>query len=201
MRRMSEDQFDVYEQYRNPPYNYQNLGGWLLYWVVIEIISFFITLTTRFNLIKLPQQAIPPELALVLQISSVVSLLVAAGFWVFVILIIKRNSNFLNYYIYLSLFNFVCALGTAIALYVIIHATSISYRTSTYVTRPVYIAIGFFIWTTYFRKSIRVRVYIGSDAYLRKSIFFKRVKDPLPLVPELKEAPREGDGPWRWRDT
>ena len=40
--------------------------------------------------------------------------------------------------------------------------------------------IGFAIWTTYFRKSVRVRTYFGSDQYLRRSIFFKNAQAPAP---------------------
>ena len=40
--------------------------------------------------------------------------------------------------------------------------------------------LGFLIWTTYFRKSVRVRTYMGSDAYLKYSIFFKNATAPEP---------------------
>ena len=36
------------------------------------------------------------------------------------------------------------------------------------------------IWMVYFLKSVRVRTYFTSDEYLRRSIFFKWVKSPIP---------------------
>lgn len=41
-------------------------------------------------------------------------------------------------------------------------------------------AIVFAIWLTYFRKSVRVRTYFGSDEYLKRSIFLKNCTAPEP---------------------
>ncbi|MDR2355430.1 MAG: DUF2569 family protein [Clostridiales Family XIII bacterium] len=46
--------------------------------------------------------------------------------------------------------------------------------------------ISFLIWSTYFRKSVRVRTYFGSDEYLKQSIFFKNACAPPPA-----DAPSE----------
>ena len=40
--------------------------------------------------------------------------------------------------------------------------------------------LSFLIWTAYFRKSVRVRTYMGSDAYLKCSVFFKNSTAPPP---------------------
>ncbi|MCL2194894.1 MAG: zinc ribbon domain-containing protein [Oscillospiraceae bacterium] len=39
-------------------------------------------------------------------------------------------------------------------------------------------------WLLYFVRSVRVRTYMGSDEYIRQSIFLKRVKPPQPAVPD-----------------
>ena len=49
-----------------------------------------------------------------------------------------------------------------------------------YVSGLIGMGIGFFVFTTYFRKSVRVRTYFGSDAYLKRSIFFKNCVPPDP---------------------
>lgn len=44
--------------------------------------------------------------------------------------------------------------------------------------------VGFVIYTAYVRKSVRVRTYMGSDEYLRLSIFSKNTTAPSPAVPD-----------------
>jgi len=39
--------------------------------------------------------------------------------------------------------------------------------------------IGFFLWTLYYCKSIRVRTYMGSDEYMDKAIFAYKDQPPL----------------------
>ena len=41
--------------------------------------------------------------------------------------------------------------------------------------------VSFLIWTTYFRKSVRVHTYMGSDDYLRNSLFFKGAAAPATI--------------------
>lgn len=40
--------------------------------------------------------------------------------------------------------------------------------------------IGMLVWTIYFARSVRVRTYMGSDDYLRKSLFNKNTASPIP---------------------
>jgi len=46
----------------------------------------------------------------------------------------------------------------------------------------------FFIWNLYFTKSVRVRIYMGSDAYLRTSIFNKKTPAPAPERPKSEKT-------------
>lgn len=48
------------------------------------------------------------------------------------------------------------------------------------VSYTVTLVITFIVWNLYFTKSVRVRTYMGSDAYLRKSLFNKRTMSPIP---------------------
>jgi len=43
------------------------------------------------------------------------------------------------------------------------------------------------LWTLYYVRSVRVRTYMGSDAYLRLAFFTKKVKGPIPAVPDGSE--------------
>ncbi|MBE6818736.1 MAG: zinc ribbon domain-containing protein [Ruminococcaceae bacterium] len=46
----------------------------------------------------------------------------------------------------------------------------------------------FFIWNLYFTKSVRVRIYMGSDAYLRTSILNKKTPAPAPERPKSEKT-------------
>jgi hypothetical protein len=43
---------------------------------------------------------------------------------------------------------------------------------------------GIALWTLYYLRSVRVRTYMGTDAYIKQSIFFKQVTPPTPAVPD-----------------
>jgi len=40
------------------------------------------------------------------------------------------------------------------------------------------------LWFLYYTRSVRVRTYMGTDEYVKRSIFFKRVTPPNPAVPD-----------------
>ncbi|MCL2531234.1 MAG: zinc-ribbon domain-containing protein [Oscillospiraceae bacterium] len=42
----------------------------------------------------------------------------------------------------------------------------------------------FFIQRHYFTRSVRVRTYMGNDAYLKQSVFARHVTPPIPAVPD-----------------
>lgn len=46
----------------------------------------------------------------------------------------------------------------------------------------IIITIGFIIWNVYFTRSVRVCVYMGSDRYLRESIFNKYTSPPIDVT-------------------
>ena len=54
----------------------------------------------------------------------------------------------------------------------------------------ILVAIAVFCaWTAYFRKSVRVRTYFGSDEYLRRSVFSKNAQSPVPADMQPYVAP------------
>jgi len=144
---------------------YHKLGGWLLFLVVANTTGILWNFYYLINWFKFTATA--SNISAVAWFSMADLLLTVALVVVFIVLIIIRNSHFLLFYELTSLINLVMNI-----ILVLLNPASLSL----YIIQPV---IAFFIWTTYFRKSCRVYVYMGGDAYLRKSIFFKRAaKDP-----------------------
>lgn len=81
----------------------------------------------------------------------------------------KRDSAFLNWW--QKLFIALVALCIITGFF-----TGIKSMISTVIT----LIITFILWNTYFTKSVRVRVYMGSDEYLRNSLFNKNTPSPIP---------------------
>ena len=53
---------------------------------------------------------------------------------------------------------------------------------------------SFFLMMLYYTRSVRVRTYMGSDEYLRRAFFMKKVKGPQHAVPNaVPENPPEGE--------
>jgi hypothetical protein len=85
-----------------------------------------------------------------------------------------RDPRFLRFYEIVIIFN----------ISVAVLAILLTGFSAEYVRDVLSAVIGFIIWTAYFRKSVRVRTYMGSDMYLRMSIFSKNAQAPQPAVPD-----------------
>jgi uncharacterized protein YxjI/ribosomal protein L40E len=171
------------EEYQKYPHPYHNLGGWLglvaysqlamVVFLVILIIGLFVTL---FTIIEYLGAGLGVWLV-------IVSLVALAGFALcafvsikFFLMIYNKNPRFLRFFELLNI------IGVSIFLAMILLTGFSGYllETAESIGSIISIAIDFFIWTTYFRKSVRVRTYFGSDEYLRRSIFFKNAVAPPP---------------------
>lgn len=181
--------FDVYKQYRH---KYGRLGGWLLFIVISNIISVANSLINTCSLYSqynsavqygLPQQD-ANFLSTVMLLSTLVIILGSAASIIYVALIIKKSPYFL---IFFEL-NTIISLVISLALIIFINSGGTQADYSSSIFSFIISIVGFFIWLSYYRNSLRVRVYMGSDAYLRKSIFSKNAKEPMPPYEEIENA-------------
>jgi len=175
-------------------HDYHKLGGWLMFIVIASIIGALYSAygligsvndlgelreLNQFFGIDAPIGAL--TFALVL---SVVSLVASV---VFVIFLVQRNPNCVLIYhisvatdliaaviVIISFGSFFNSLGP------IMPASEITEFYATAIGAIVGAVIALIIWTVYFTKSVRMRTYMGSDEYLRKSPLTKSARSPIP---------------------
>ena len=168
--------------------DYSVLGGWLLFVVIANsiailyaIVQFFTTYSPFLSMGTQGLLGSSPLVQVLMYLSIVAVAVSIVPPIVFIVLIIGKNPKFLLCFEIISIINFAIVLAISVVTGLLIEAPF-------GILQLVQSFIPFFIWTTYFRKSIRVRAYIDSDAYLRKSIFFSRAADPLLSSAEFKRA-------------
>ena len=168
--------------------DYSSLGGWLLFFVIAYSISVLYSIGQSFSvssqLFSLGSQGLLGDSPLVPIWMSLSIVVLAAGIVpviVLIILIIGKNPKFLLCFEIMSIINFVGVLAFIVV-------TRLLLGELIGIFQVFQSLCAFFIWISYFRMSLRVRVYIDSDAYLRKSIFFSRAEDPLLSSEEFDRA-------------
>ncbi|MBQ6381073.1 MAG: zinc ribbon domain-containing protein [Clostridia bacterium] len=171
-----------------PQQKYQNLGGFLQFvvalWkyilpILVALELLIITVASVLRIIKLDSitwESLKPILS-----SEVTILLLAAKavlYCVVAIKIEKRQASFLAFW------------QTSMIVLSVLSLASILVFSG--VLRAAFGLGGnvlmFFIWNLYFTKSLRVRIYMGSDAYLRASIFNKKTPAPAPERPKSEKT-------------
>jgi ribosomal protein L40E len=175
-------------EYEKHPHPYHSLGGWLgfityglLVGVALLVVLTFITF---------------------IQVAQMAKWLGALGGWlVFVqfvlfagfgfvaffcvkmfIMIRNKNPRFLRFY---ELMTLLCGV-----IYIFTLILSGFRNFGGTILSIVEQGVIFAIWSTYFRKSVRVRTYFGSDEYLRRSIMFKNAQAPEPADTQPYVAPQ-----------
>ena len=53
--------------------------------------------------------------------------------------------------------------------------------------QEAFLVLGLLFIMLYYTRSVRVRTYMGSDEYLREAFFTKKVKSPVPVVPDERD--------------
>jgi hypothetical protein len=159
---------------------YQILGGWLMYMVYAPLvgiglmaIAYLYSLFTIIPYIQYIQYLRP------LIIISLLIELVGYGVGCFLcvkysLMLKNKNPNFLRFYelamiVFCSMYVIVIAVSGFNLAYLSISNSIIMIFSS---------ALGALFATLYFRKSIRVRIYFGNDAYLKYSIFSRNAAAP-----------------------
>jgi hypothetical protein len=159
------------------PHPYHKLGGWLGFVAYAQLVSIGLLaiafLITFFSMMQFARY-LDGLMIFVLLIELGGFILISAICVKFFIMIRSKNPRFLRFYELLMIV--LGSIGVVVAV--------LSGATGFGVAEPIRSilsgVIGFFVWTAYFRKSVRVRTYFGSDEYLRQSIFFKNVIAPKP---------------------
>ena len=146
---------------------YQQLGGWLLFFVILMILSVVGTLGSLGSIGVIASE-LPSSYGGYIVATTVVSLVQAGLNIGFLVLIFKRNDIFLKYYQIISIVDI--ALAVLLSIYA---STSVMGGFSFAGTLPSIAGgvIGLVLMTMYFCKSVRVRTYMGSTAYMDKALF------------------------------
>ena len=163
-----------------PQQKYQNLGGFLQFVVVVwkyilPIFTAFYLLTATvsvvsrfFKLDSISWEGLKPILH-----SEVTPLLLVANAVLYCVVatkIEKRKASFLALWQISGIVLVALSLVSTLVFSGALHAVlSVGIRVSIFLT-----------WNLYFTKSLRVRIYMGSDAYLRASLFNKKTLSPAP---------------------
>jgi predicted nucleic acid-binding Zn ribbon protein len=171
-----------YEGYGRQTHPYHKLGGWLGFLAYVQLVG--VGLLTIACIVSLVQLAgfvgyLGAGIGGMLMAAQIIEL-IGYGVAIFIgikffLMIKNRNPRFFRFYEILIL---VC-----VAIYFVVFVFTVIIGFSNiaeFVGSIIGQAIGFAIWSTYFRKSVRVRTYFGSDEYLRCSIFFKNAVAPMP---------------------
>lgn len=156
-------------------HEYQKLGGWLAFFAYSLLIGVFlvaaIVVVSFISTIYLSRYL--GKWVVILSFLSVIAYGPVIYFCYKMHVMVKnKNPLFLRFY------EITMIILTAVTVLVCMVS---GYRKMTDLIKALLEAgIIFFAWTTYFRKSVRVRTYFGSDEYLKKSIFFKNCEAPQP---------------------
>jgi hypothetical protein len=155
------------------PHPFHSLGGWLLFIVIMNgLVGAGSTIAGIFycylaNTVWSFSQSAG---GLLLFLAAILLLLGILEF-VFVSKIVKKDAGFFSFFEGLFTLNMV-----VIIIMLIINKGVNLYNFITIVAS----VLGFLLWSTYFRSSVRVRTYMGSDEYLKRSMFFSHTVPPVP---------------------
>ena len=158
---------------------YKNLGGWMLFFTLAAVFGIFVNLVVSVRILN-PIAMIwdfmhlfPEELSRAITIEligGVVMLSIVILQIAFVVCVLRRNPIFLK----VEQISYIILCLSQIALLVSANMAGmfgISEDAFAPVTTMVGAIIGTILMTVYYSKSVRVRVYMGSDDYKAKALF------------------------------
>jgi hypothetical protein len=158
--------------YQRYPHPYHELGGWLKFiayapLVVMILAAIFVMVTIVSTLLYM--QYLGAALVALLIVEATLVVVGGIFFLIFLGKIKNKDPKFLRLFEIMTIVS------------VVLMAASLFAGFDAETVRVILSALlGFLIWTTYFRKSVRVHTYFGSEEYLRQSIFFKNSHAPMP---------------------
>ena len=186
----------------SPLHPYKKLGGFLMYDVVARIIALLLEVGIgvfelvvyneyrylwRWLLSFLPRGQSELVTAVLVTLNALIIIFTIMDL-VQVILILCRSKWFLLFY-QLTYVLALLAGATMVVLTIVMFSqyTRFNYAFSgilPYAVDFIRLIITFILWSHYYSHSVRVRVYMGSSEYLRKSLFNRRTKSPAPEFDE-----------------
>lgn len=155
------------------PESYNRLGGWLAFFAYMQIVGIILNIVMGIVDISMLAPLIPylSGWLIFVVVVSLLSYIVPIVFSARLFGAIRgRSPRFMRIYELQALVVFIMNL--------IILLMAGGDVTSNEITHLISSVVAFFIWTTYFRRSVRVRVYFGTDEYISHSIFFKNTQLP-----------------------
>ena len=172
--------------YQNPADDYRILGGFLKVVVILlKIVGPIILGISLLALIGSSIYSIVLYVRYSYEVSYIIKTIIAmilnlgnTGFGIFILLNVgskleKKDADFLK--LYQMFLPIQIGVGFIINL---IQGTGIAGKLGTAIPSLLGSVVVFVLWNLYFVKSVRVYVYMGSDAYIRNSIFTKNVPAP-----------------------
>ena len=174
---------------------YQKLGGWLLWVVIGNSLGLIYLLIQNVSLYRqaifvaqhlAAYQASAGLVSVFVWLSAVIVTIATALAATIIVLIFIRNPYFFKCFELMFIFSIVSSIGIILFSGAVYRALGIAWQPSNFVMGPLQQIVSFAVWSTYFRKSFRVRTYMGNGAYMKKSIFFRRAKTPWPSDEELE---------------
>ena len=168
---------------------YSKLGGWLLLTVVGNIVGAVqaAALLALFSflfamlIMNVGDQGI---FIVSMTVVGLAFLMVVVMRIVFAAMVIKRNPRFLRFYDICMIID-ACAF---IAIALIFMGMSGNAAFLGMIAAAPGALIGYIIWRVYYCRSLRVYIYMGSDEYLRRSVFSKNAIPPM--IPSYVAGPQ-----------
>ena len=176
---------------------YQDIGGWLLFFMVLAVISIVIGLVTAFRGIgdlstlkeleeSVATLSIPDAAFNLLTINLIMAFVILVLNIIYVAQVFGRKSRFLFFYQLASILGLLTGILSLIALNMVEGASG----SGEVIWNMLLATSGLLLFTLYYSSSVRVRVYMDNDEYFTKAIFTFKNKDDA-FLPEntLKTAP------------
>jgi len=168
-------------------HEYQELGGWLKFFAVVPYVLAIIgAITTLLSI--LPAMGIMSTVNEVAQkagygsstFSMVMSVLFGVAEVIFMVYCAQRHKNLIENHDS-RFFRFV-EVAAIIFIVVAIVGGLLGGNLGQLVEDIVGMALAYFLYGLYLSRSVRVRTYFGSNAYLKRSFFFHKENGPAPIV-------------------
>ena len=169
------------------------LGGWLLVFVILSCLAVVMLIVNGVGAINDARLMLTDDMdyqILVFYILIFIELAVNLAFLVIIIYAISNKKDYLLFVLDLWLLQ---ALILPLIPVLFLYVSGYNNETTPGEWASQYlINVGrTFLWTMYFRKSVRVRIYMLSDAYLKRSIFSRNSQDPVVKLMAAQEEQKD----------
>ena len=171
---------------------YQDMGGWLLFfmiWAIVATIMSFVNVFIEIGAIStlrgFPANTIPSSAINLLTINVIMGFVVTVLNVIYIAQVFNRKNRFLFFYQLAVILGLLTGILGLIALNMVEGASG----SGRVVWNLILATAGLLLFTLYYSSSVRVRVYMDNDEYFTKAIFTLKDKDEgfIP-IPENSEG-------------